>query len=105
MMMGDAAPVRPFVPLRSDPARPLCPQFRPAHPARAYPVHGYCALASVPGGLMVPSTEEYQGACTTPHFASCPWFRDPQASWEPAVHRLPPPDVWVEPALPGRVAD
>jgi hypothetical protein len=83
--------IRPGVPLLS--AIPCCPQFRLARRAGTYPVRGYCTLGVAPGGLMVPSTEEFQTACTTRQYAHCPWFDDapesPAPGASPAACRVP----------------
>jgi hypothetical protein len=41
--------------------RPLCPQFRPHHIERLYPVQGYCVLSQLSGWFMIPSVEQYRG--------------------------------------------
>ena len=55
--------------------RPLCPQFRPCHLERLYPVRGHCFLSHSPGWFMIPSIEEYGRYCTRTEFAACEWFR------------------------------
>jgi len=54
---------------------PLCPQLRPATAQWLYPVEGYCTLEHIPGGLMIPSIEEYRTYCTSSRFHECKWFR------------------------------
>jgi len=54
---------------------PLCPQLRQACMDWLYPVQGYCILEHIPGGLMIPSIEEYRTYCTTSRFHECKWFR------------------------------
>ncbi len=75
---------------------PCCRQFRAARGTGGYPISGYCALATAPGALMIPSVEEYRTLCTTLAFRHCPWFEAPQRVGAPAVA---PRDVWTCPTL------
>ncbi len=75
---------------------PRCPQFRATRGTGGYPISGYCALATAPGALMIPSVEEFRTLCATPAFHHCPWFEAPQRAGAPAVA---PHDVWRCPTL------
>ena len=37
--------------------------------------HGYCVLAESPGGLTIPSIQEYREYRTTPRYGACGWFQ------------------------------
>ncbi len=82
---------------------PRCPRFREVRVDGKYPIPGYCALATIPGQLMIPSMEEFRSACTTLQFRRCPWFGEPEGSAalgaRPAACPDVPRDVWACPKV------
>jgi len=53
---------------------PACPKLRPAD-TKWYVVDGYCVVEGVPGRLMIPTLDTFEGYCTTARFCHCRWYR------------------------------